>query len=208
LFFKNLDTIIPRPLRSILFYSEILASSFNVESNTLINVGGGNSNLTYFTLKGKRRFLVNTDLFHPYLVSSRNNKYSDDCVLCDLRFLPIKNKAFDVSICLHVLEHLEKEKGACLPKELEMISCRQVILSTPVGFSELHEYDGNPYQKHKSSWTPKELRSMGFKVKGSCGLRYIRGERASPVLRSKLIGEAINFLATYLTQFFSLRILI
>jgi len=144
----------------------------------------------------KQSYFVNADAFLPYLKFSKSSQYHDDCIQCDIRYLPIKRKAFEVSVCFHVLEHIAKEDGLKVIEQMDMISSNQVIIAMPVGFQELHEYDGNPYQTHKSGWTPKELEAKGFKVRGSCGLRKLRGERASPALKFK----SINFLMTYISQ--------
>jgi hypothetical protein len=98
-----------------------------------------------------------------------------------------------------VLEHLSKEDGLKVIEQMELISSNQVIIAMPVGFQELHTYDGNPYQTHKSGWTPTEFEGKGFKVRGSCGLRKLRGERASPALKFR----SINFLATYVSQLYT-----
>lgn len=198
LFFEALRVMIPKSLRKILFYGDMVTSAIDQEANTFLDVGGGESKLLASIRRHRKQsYLVNTDSFLPYLKSSKTKGYHDDCILCDVRYLPIKRKAFDVSVCLHVIEHLEKEDGLKSIEGLEIIARYQVILATPVGFSKLHAYNDNPYQIHKSGWTPEEFEEKGFKIRGSCG---IRGERASPILGSNPILKSINFLATCVSQ--------
>jgi hypothetical protein len=203
-FFEIIKVIIPMSLRKILFYGDIVASAIDQEANTFLDVGGGKNDLLTSVRRFKKQlYFVNVDIFLPYLKFSKTKRYYDDCVLCDIRYLPFKGKSFDLSVCLHVLEHLSKEDGLKLIEQLETITRKQVIVATPVGFQELHTYDGNPYQTHKSGWTPKEFEEKGFKVRGSCGLRKLRGERASPILGSNQIMRSINFSATYVSQLFT-----
>jgi hypothetical protein len=75
---------------------------------------------------------------------------------------------------MEVLEHLEKEDGQALLGAKEEIARLQVIVTTPVGSHEQHEYDGNPYQQHGHIWAPEELRRLGYKVYGH-GIRGLRG---------------------------------
>ncbi len=194
----------PKYLREVLFYKDIIKSSIDQTANTILDVAGGDNSLLYSLKKSNsQKYFVNGDGFLPYLKFSKNNRYYDECVLCDINHLPFKEKTFDVTICLHAIEHLEKSAGWGLIRELENIARKQVILATPVGFQELHSYDGNPYQIHRSGWTPAELEKKGFKIKGSCGFRRLRGERARPILGSNPILKAVNYLATLLSQLIS-----
>lgn len=63
---------------------------------------------------------------------------------------------FDVVLCCDMIEHLEKEKGKRLLKEM----CRvggKVLVYTPNGMFEQGEYGGNPYQKHLSTWREEDF---------------------------------------------------
>lgn len=114
-------------------------------------------------------------------------------------FFAFQKKFFDIVTCFHVIEHLEKKEGLKLIKQIEKIARKQIIVATPVGFQELHVYDNNPYQTHKSGWLPNDFKNKRFTVRGCTGLRCLRGERASSLFNN-IVLKVINFLVTYITQ--------
>lgn len=144
----------------------------------------------------KRFYSVGVDIFLPYSKEARSWRSHDDYVLADARVLPIKEKSFDIVLCLKVIEHLEKKEGINLIKELEKIACRQVIIGTSVGFMERQsDRDPNPHQTHRSGWTSAEFRQIGYKVRG-------RGI-PRPLLRTALM----RLLEYWLPDFFRRTIL-
>ena len=123
-----------------------------------------------FILRNKRKlyrsYNVGVDIFLEYLKHCKSRGIHDDCVCCDVRYLPFKEKSFDVVLCLEVIEHLTKKDGIKLLKVSEKIAKKQVIVATPVGFQCQDECHGNPYQMHLSGYSCEELVSLGFKVAG------------------------------------------
>jgi 2-polyprenyl-3-methyl-5-hydroxy-6-metoxy-1,4-benzoquinol methylase len=75
------------------------------------------------------------------------------------------DRAYDVVTCFEVIEHLEKQRGYQLLREMERVG-RLVFLSTPVKFFEQEQFDENAHQAHKSLWTPRELGKLGYEVRG------------------------------------------
>lgn len=78
----------------------------------------------------------------------------------------IPDESFDSVFLIDVIEHLEKEDGVQLLKEMERIACRQVLLFTPLGFMPQHYevgdtdawgLNGTEYQEHKSGWEPEDF---------------------------------------------------
>jgi ubiquinone/menaquinone biosynthesis C-methylase UbiE len=79
--------------------------------------------------------------------------------------LPFKDKQFDLTLCIDVLEHLPKYTGIKLIKEMQRIS-KMIIIITPNWKCPQGEINGNPFQRHISKWSPNELKKLGFKVRG------------------------------------------
>lgn len=78
----------------------------------------------------------------------------------------IPDKSFDSVFLIDVIEHLEKEDGVSLIKELERVSRKQVLLFTPLGFMPQHYEEGDTdawglggteLQKHRSGWEPSDF---------------------------------------------------
>ncbi|MCL0053366.1 class I SAM-dependent methyltransferase, partial [Dehalococcoidales bacterium] len=112
--------------------------------------------------------ICGVEIFRPYILEAKQKGIYTDLILADVRNLPFKSKSFDVLLLLEVIEHLTKEKGAKLLKEMERIARKGIIVRTPKGFLRKEKIeDSNPFQEHISSWEPKELRNLGYKVKGN-----------------------------------------
>jgi ubiquinone/menaquinone biosynthesis C-methylase UbiE len=144
-------------------------------SKTMLDVGCGKGEPAKFINRKGRYFAVGLDAFEPYLRQCRKDRIHNAYVQGDVRHLPFADKSFDVVICLEVLEHLEREDGEKLLKELERVAKRQVILSTPVGKYKQDVFDGNPHQEHKHIWNPAEMKEKGYRVKG-IGLKNLGGK--------------------------------
>lgn len=148
--------------------------SLHKDANSVLDIGCGQGEPARF-LKNKRKlFSIGIDIFLPYLREAQKQESHDAYVLGDIRYLPFRPKSFDVVLAVEVLEHLKREEGLALIKAMEQVAKRQVIITTPVCSYKQDPYDGNPYQEHQHIWQPKELRQLGYKVRGH-GLRYIGG---------------------------------
>jgi hypothetical protein len=129
-----------------------------------------------FINRQRQFYPVGLDIFRPALSQAKKATTHDDYILADIRKLPIREKSFDVALCLEVIEHLEKEEGAKFLKEIEKISRKQIIITTPVGKFERPPTGGNPWQEHKSTYSPTELRAYGYQIWGY-GLPMLGGDR-------------------------------
>lgn len=143
-------------------------------SRTILDAGCGKGEAMGFFNKCGKFKAVGIDIFRPYLKEAKNKGYFQDLILGDVRYLPFKDKSFDVVICMEVLEHLEKVDGYKLLDELKRVARKQILLTTPVGKHEQNFFNGNPYQEHKYIWKVEELRKLGYKVRGR-GLFNIGG---------------------------------
>lgn len=174
------------------------------KGKSLLDVGCGDGRMIRALLKGKKLSTIGADIHAPSLRKCQQHGTHDGYVLCDVRRLPFKGKSLDIVLSIEVLEHLEKEEGRMTIKEWEEIARRQVIITTPVGVCEVRAKDGSPYDEHKASWYPSELKELGYKVRGH-GLSQLYGDsglfRCAPkILRpllhvlSVLVGPFVYFL--------------
>lgn len=144
-------------------------------AKSILDVGCGKGEPMKFINRDKKFYTIGADIFELPLKECRRVGVHNDLVLCDIRSLPFKEKNFDIVLCLTVIEHLEKEEGEKLLREMEAIARKQVIISTPVGRYKLGTFDGNPYQEHKYIWDPTEFKKRGYNVRG-VGIRGLLGE--------------------------------
>jgi len=113
--------------------------------------------------------LVGIDIYQPYLNRVSKFRLYDEVIKRDLnKTLPFKDNSFEIVTAAEVVEHLEKKKALNLIKEMERVTSRKVIITTPNFFRQQNGYDNNEYQKHLSVINWKEFSKMGYQVYG-CG---------------------------------------
>jgi hypothetical protein len=139
-------------------------------------------------------YTIGLDLFLPSLFLAKD--VYDDVIQCDIRFLPLRESPCDIVMASEVLEHLTKNDGLMLIKDLDRISKAIVAITTPVGYnSKAHLEDDNPWQVHKSGWIPVELSVLGFDVYGIGGARVFRGERGEFQTKTRLFVPVFRLLS-------------
>jgi len=135
-----------------------------------IDVGCGYGSIGYLIkvhlfmsrIKGE---LIGLDVNREYLQRLSQLNVYDHLVLASASTLPFKDKTVDVSLSIEVIEHLSEEEGIKLLQELDRITRKRAILTTPNGFHQVFEAL-NMYEIHRSGWTAGELRKFEFKVRG------------------------------------------
>ena len=143
---------------------------------SLLDIGCGKDSPIKYAMG--RDYSVGIDSYKPYLLKAKKAKLHDDYVLASVNHLCFSLKSFRTAVLLDVLEHLSKKGGYKIMSEMEKLATNKVIVYTPNGFLKQQEYDGNPYQRHLSGWTVRELENQGFIVKGVHGLKLLRKEKA------------------------------
>jgi len=139
-------------------------------------VGCGDGSLAKVLNLNKNFKLTGVDIFEPYLKKARKTGLYEKLIKADVRNLPFKEEKFDVVFCAHLIEHLTRKEGFKLIKRLESLARKKVVIASPVGFLPQDEYNGNPFQKHKSVWWSEDFKTRGYKVVGQ-GLRLIYGQQ-------------------------------
>jgi len=122
-------------------------------------------------------YSVGVELFEPSLLASRKVGIHSEYVLADVTDIAFKPKSFDAVVAIEVLEHLTKEEGTALLRRMEQWAKKKIMISTPNGFIWQDPYDDNPSQEHQTGWKPRELRELGFKVRGLGGWKQLKGYR-------------------------------
>lgn len=124
-----------------------------------------------------------------------HNKY----IKADILKLEFEPKSFDAVIALAVIEHMTKEDGYALIEKMERWASKKIIITTTNGYLPQDEVEGNPLQVHKSGWTLKELRDLGFKVYGKFGWIKLRGYVGRVKYRPAILWECISGVTQYFT---------
>jgi len=95
-----------------------------------------------FLVKEPPEIIVGCDIFHPYLRFVKDlGEIYNGLVLCDARFLPFRDKTFDIVLVAEVLEHLPKKDGIKVLMEAERLAKKKkdnrynAAVSSPPGSS-------------------------------------------------------------------------
>ena len=67
---------------------------------------------------------------------------------------------YDLVLMIDVLEHMSVQEGSSLLERCMMAGC-DVVVSTPLTFFEQH-VDGNPFEDHRSLWSPTDFERFGI----------------------------------------------
>jgi ubiquinone/menaquinone biosynthesis C-methylase UbiE len=172
----------------------------NCES--VLDVGcGKDSPIQFFS---KKIYSVGVDIFNPSLDKSKKSKIHNKYVKMDVLNIGkrFEDKSFDCVLASDLIEHLEKKDGLKLIKQMEKIAKKKVIIFTPNGFLKQGEYDKNPWQVHKSGWSAKEMKKMGYKIIGIRGWKKLRGEYASIKYKPELFWKIISEITQIYTKRF------
>lgn len=117
--------------------------------------------------------ITGLDIFKPYLELAEEKGIYSKLIKGDINNFRPKRK-FDIVLVAHVLEHIDKNNGVKFLAGLEKIARRKIIIITPIGPYPQEMYDGNKYQKHRSSWYVDEMIKQGYKIKPH-GLKFLWG---------------------------------
>lgn len=177
-----------------IFFHKLLQSEIT-GCRTVLDVGCGASSPLRSIKKTFKS--VGVDLFKESIGKSMRLKIHDAYRIGDIRKISIwyKKQSFDAVIALDVVEHLKKIEALKLIKDMERVARKRVIIMTPNGFSDQHEYDDNPYQVHKSGWSVKDFENLGYRVRGLRGWQSLRGECATIKRKPWLFWGIIAFIS-------------
>ena len=119
------------------------------------------------------------------------------------------NKSFDVVLCVDCIEHLSKENGLILMREIERIAKKRILIYTPIVWdtNEVHVNDstcwayGNPFNLHKSHWKHEDFSSNNYTMidddKYIIAMKFL----GRSVQSFKEIGSSEDFISVIVTTF-------
>ncbi len=148
----------------------------------------------------KRFYLEGIDLEPAKSVDKIYDKYTNGNILNIEKYY--KKNSFDVIVLFEVIEHLSRSEGKIFLEKLEDIAKRKIIISTPNGFVPQDPHSGNIYQEHLSGWFISDFKSRGYKVYGTRGFKFIRGEFAAIKYRPWYVWLYLSYLSEFITIHF------
>lgn len=122
------------------------------------------------------RYTVGVDAHEPAVEQSRQRGIHTVCRRMDVMTVAdvFPARSFDCVLAADLIEHLPKEDALRLIRMMESVAAKKVVIFTPNGFLPQSPYNGNELQRHLSGWTVRDMRELGYRVRGIRGLRWIR----------------------------------
>jgi hypothetical protein len=148
-------------------------------------------------------FSVGVELYEPWLIESQGKSIHSQYILADIRRIDFKPKSFDAVLAIEVLEHLTKQEGCELIRNMEGWAKKKIIVTTPNGYVKKQTpSEGNLLQEHKSGWRSGELRQLGFKVRGIEGWKRLRGYQGVVKYKPAFVWGRISDLTQKITYYY------
>jgi len=144
-------------------------------------------------------YSVGVEGFPALLDEARKNKTHTEFVFARAQDIGGRFTAgqFDCCVALDLIEHLMKEDGLKLIRDMERIAAKKVLVFTPSGFLSQRSHDGD-LQEHLSGWSADEMRSLGFEVFGMHGPRFLRGEEHRHRFRPQALSGVVSAAGHYI----------
>lgn len=141
---------------------------------------------------------VGVDGYPPLLEEAKKNRTHTEFVFSRVqdiggRFMPGQ---FDCCVALDLIEHLTKDDGLKLIRDMERIAAKKILIFTPNGFLSQKSHEGD-LQEHLSGWSADEMRSLGFDVVGMYGTRFLRGEMHRHKFRPRSLSGVVSAVSHY-----------
>jgi ubiquinone/menaquinone biosynthesis C-methylase UbiE len=138
-----------------------------LRKSLVLDVGCGKGSLgaVLKTLAGRQieAETVGLDLDRGLLEIAKD--FLDHVVLGSAVAPPFRDKCFNVSFAIEVLEHLIKIQGYSIISEMERVTAKLIVMTTPSHLIQPDTTEGE-FMKHLSLWKTKDFRSLGYVIEG------------------------------------------
>ena len=144
--------------------------------------------------------LIGIENYKPYIDYCNNAKIYDEIHNIDLTTekFPFEDDSFDVVLLDNMINHFLKDISLNLINECKRVSKKRVIIATCDTQNSPEEKsistDGNEGLKHLSVWSPKELKTLGFHVRG-IGMNLFGDGHGHYPKYMKLLGRQLELAA-------------
>ncbi len=132
----------------------------------ILDLGSGPCSDYLRNRKFRGKDITCLDVFGPYLKECQKLGYKTLHLDASKILENFKPAAFDIILAIDFLEHLEKERGLKLLKDMEKISRRQILIFSPLGFVPMDidnfGYDNTYFQTHRSAWSQEDFQKRGY----------------------------------------------
>lgn len=162
--------------------------------------------LTYFRRPTQRAVerIDGIEAHAPNITALQQNIYDEIFFGEAQSIMPtLRDDAYDLALVVDMLEHVEKNEGEKLLRELRRVA-RVVLVSTPSFYFEQRHIDSDSYAHHRSFWSARALKHAGafFILNGEATLALFArdAERKHFRRRFELLRIKTRWLPAWLRQ--------
>jgi ubiquinone/menaquinone biosynthesis C-methylase UbiE len=141
----------------------------DMEGIEVLDIGHGYGETALYirtrTYKGGWCKLTGIEVFRDYHELQQRMGIYDTLTLGNALEMPYPDKAFNISIGQHVIEHFSKNEGVKMLSETERVTRNRIIICTPHGYTESGPLDDNVHNYHLSGWYPEDFHRLGYKTR-------------------------------------------
>ena len=168
------------------------------QCDSIVDLGCGTRSLLE-RLRVSPAFSLGIDVHQPSIDYNQKHGIYTEYRCIDLSEIErhLSEKFYDAVLMFDVLEHLTKDDGTVLLEKAQRIAKKFVIVHTPSGFFPQAAAPDNPMEEHLSGWTVEEMRRLGYEVRGSNGLKMLRGDYTRIKWKPTFFWLTISFLTNY-----------
>jgi len=116
-------------------------------------------------------FSTGVDWDETCLEETRKKAIHNQYLKADIRTMDFPPGSYDAVLCLRTLEHLTKAEGLDLIERMGRWARKKVVITTGSRPYWQERYAGSP-RPHTSVWKARDLRRMGYRVRGMSGWGY------------------------------------
>ena len=139
-------------------YYHLILDRVPKNATTFLDVGAGNG-IFGFILK-KTRECKRLDAIEPF---NYELNHFDKVYRMTWKEWLNNPSNYDVIIATESIEHMDLDDAISFIKQAKELA-RNVVIATPVHFSEQKDYDGNEYQRHKCVISESDFIFNGYKT--------------------------------------------
>lgn len=122
---------------------------------SIVDVGVGEG--TYYNLLGPDYFWTGIEVWFPYVIKFNLTQKYPVLIIGDVRNVDIPKA--DCIILGDVVEHTNKTEATILLLEC-LKRAKHVVISIPLGVYHQGELEGNPHERHLSTWQFDEIYNL------------------------------------------------
>jgi hypothetical protein len=142
----------------------------DLSQKVVVNLGAGRCDspvsLHFRNLYCKK--LINVEVHQPYFEVLRKITFLSHAenLMQSLEswVLTAPDDSVDIIVMIDVLEHLRKEEARRLWMKMARVARDRIVVWLPFGDCPQDALDGNPYQRHQSTWVPSDFEHKSFQV--------------------------------------------